>query len=122
MKIKSILAAIAVATVALLAASCTKTDTAKDAGGYYVEVITSSEYGGIDAQVQLEFNSALAKAFSGIVYKTADNDKKAIAACDPVWEKYKSVATLPFQLYFQNAVAEGEKPTKTVIKKYALLK
>ena len=109
--------AIAAACIALFA-SCSKTDTAKNAGGYYVSGITNSEYGGADGAAQLAWNTALAATFSGVTYKTADNDQKAIAACDKVYELHKHAITISFELYFQEAAPEGKTGAKTRVKKY----
>ncbi len=118
MKIKAIFAAIAVAAVALLAASCSKTDTGANAGGYYMRPY-SGDATGVDATLQLKWNGALRDAFPGITYKTAENDKKAIAACDKVLTDNPELKpTITFELQFQTAVADGEKPTITTVKQY----
>ena len=116
MKIKAIFAAIAVAAVALLAASCSKTDTGANAGGYYVRANTTEEY---DGAINLQFNTALQKVFGdGIVYRNATNDQKAIVACDAVWEKYKASSEYDYILYFQAAAEDSSKAPKTTVKEY----
>ncbi len=117
MKIKTILMTLAVAAVALFAASCSETDTGANAGGYYIKPLEDAE--GANAEAQLQWNKALNEAFPGITYKTAENDSKAIAACDKVYEKVKAGISIKFQLYFQTAVAEGKQPEITNIKTYS---
>ena len=116
MKIKAIFAAIAVAAVALFAASCSKTDTGANAGGYYVRANTTEEY---DATIDLKFNAALKAVFGdGIVYRNATNDQKAIAACDAVWEIWKVGSKYDYILYFQAAAEDSSKAPKTTVKEY----
>ncbi len=116
MKIKAIFAAIAVAAVALLAASCSKTDTGANAGGYYVRANTTEAY---DATINMQFNTALKEVFGdGIVYRNATNDQKAIAACDEVWEKNKASSKYDYILYFQAAAEDASKAPKTTVKEY----
>ena len=125
MKIKAIIAAIAVAVVALFASSCNKSDSGSSAGAYYVSFTTDVEDSGDGPNTTaiFAFRAALDEAgvstSGSIVYKNAVNDQKAIAACDKVYELHKNTMTATIQLYFQNAVGEGEKPTQTVIKTYA---
>ena len=117
MKIKAIIAAIAVAAVALMAASCSKTDTGANAGGYYMRPLADAS--GVNASLQLLWNGALSEAFPGITYKTAENDNKAIAACDKALADNPELKpTITFELQFQTAVAEGQKPTVTTVKQY----
>lgn len=111
------LIAIAAACIALFA-SCTKTNSDPTPGGYYIKGISNTEYGGADATAQLAWNTALYEAFTdGIIYKNAENDQKAIATCDKVYELNKHYITISFELYFQEAAPEGKTGAKTVIKK-----
>lgn len=117
MKIKTFIAAVALAVAALAFSSCSKTDTGKDAGGYYIE--PQSEATGLNAAFILSCNAALRVAFGdGIVYKTSANDSKAIAAIDAVHNEQKSLISISFDLVFKTAVASGETPKVTKIKTY----
>lgn len=117
MKIKTIIAAVAVAVAALAFTSCQKTDTGKDAGGYYIE--PQSDASGLNAAFILSCNTALIETFgNAIIYKNDTNDKKAIAACDKVFEVQKSLISISFDLVFKTAVASGETPKVTKIKTY----
>ncbi|MBQ7623047.1 MAG: hypothetical protein IJS66_04850 [Bacteroidales bacterium] len=118
MKLKSIIAAVAAAILALSFTSCQKTDSGDNAGGYYIAPLADAS--GVDAIFILSCNGALLETFgTGIVYKNAANDKKAIDACDKIYEDAKHNISVSFELYFQNAVAEGQQPTKQVIKTYS---
>lgn len=117
MKIKTILAAVAIAVAAFAFSSCQKIDTGKDAGGYYIRPTVDAS--GVNAEFIIKCNEAMLSLNEGVVYKTTENDNKAIAACDKVYANYKSSITVSFELYFQNAVAEGQTPKKQVIKVYA---
>ena len=117
MKIKTIIAAVAVAVAALTLSSCNKSDTGVDAGGYYIE--PQSDATGTDAAFILSCNGALREAFGdGIVYKNSANDNKAIAACDEVFDDQKSLISISFDLVFKTAVASGQTPKVTKIKTY----
>ena len=118
MKIKAILAVIAIAVAALSFSSCTKIDTGKDAGGYYVAPLATAT--GEDSNFILMCTTELRNTFGDdIIYKNTANDNRAISACDKVYSEKKGLLSVSFELYFQNAVGEGEKPTKKVIKTYA---
>ncbi len=110
--------AIAAACIALLA-SCKKESSDPVPGGYYIKGITTEEYGGADAAAQLAWNTAIYEALgNGIIYKNAENDKKAIEACDKVYEVNKYLITISFELYFQEAAPEGKTGKKTSVKQY----
>ena len=55
---------------------------------------------------------------NAIIYKNDANDKKAIAACDKVFDAQKSLISISFDLVFKTAVASGETPKVTKIKTY----
>lgn len=117
MKIKTILAALAVAVVAFAFTSCTKSGSGADAGGYYLEPTTTAS--GVNSQFILLCNAKLSEALgNGIIYKTSANDNKAIAACDAVYNEQKHNISISFELCFKTAVGQGETTKKTVIKTY----
>lgn len=117
MKIKAILAAIAVAVTALAFTSCEKSGTDMESGDYYM-VPTATTSGHNSDFVMLchqEIRNALG---TGVIFMTSENNKKAIAACDKVFESYQYLITISFELTFKTAFGEGETPKKTVIKTY----
>jgi len=117
MKIKTILAALAVAVAAFAFTSCTKSGAGADAGGYYLE--PTADASGFNSQFILSCNAKLLNALgSGIVYKTSANDDKAIAACDAVYNEQKDLISISFELCFKTAVGQGETTKRTVIKTY----
>lgn len=117
MKIKTFIAAVALAVAALAFSSCSKTDTGKDAGGYYIQ--PNADARGLDAAFVMAGNAAILATFGdGIVYRTSANDSKAIAACDKVFEEQKSLISISFCLVFKTAVGEGEKAKVITIKTY----
>lgn len=117
MKIKIFFAAIAIAVAALAFSSCTKIDTAKDAGGYYVA--PKADATGQNSTFILRCTTELRAAFGDdIIYKNAANDNKAIDACNKVYDDMKSLISIDFDLYFQTSVGDGEKPVKKVVKTY----
>lgn len=117
MKIKTILAAVAVAVAAFAFSSCNKSDTGADAGGYYLEPTASAT--GANSTFVMLCTTELRNAFGNdIVYKNSSNDSKAIAACDKVFNEKKQDISISFELCFKTAVGEGEKTKRTVIKTY----
>lgn len=109
--------ALAAACIALFA-SCNKSSDPTP-GGYYVKGINAEEYSGPNAVAQLAWNTALHEAFgSGVIYKNAENDKRASNACDKVYELNKHFITISFELYFQEAAPEGKTGTRTTVKRY----